>query len=228
MGVAPVRRILGVAGPRIADAHAAGEAGAPVDDEDLAVGAVVKMGEVIPAGRVVAQDDAAGVAQFVDERLVHAHGAGPVEEDEHFHAGAGALREGVGEFLADVARPVDVGLEGDGLAGGADGREHRGEDGVAVAQFGDGVAAEERRAEEGADGAGKLGIVDAIGRDDGVRDLPLAAQEIGQHDKEGDPDDDAEKEEPHAFAAAERGARRTTDKTPKAAGGNAVSAAASR
>jgi hypothetical protein len=221
VGVAPVRRVLGVAGPGIADAHAAGEAHAAVDDEDFAVGAVVEMGEVIPAGRVVAQDDAAGGAQLVDEALVHAHGAGPVKEDEDAHAGAGAGGEGVGELLADVTRPVDVGFEGDGFQGAVDGGEHGREDGVAVEELGDGVAREQLGAEEDADGSGKLGVVDAVGGDDGMLHLALAALEVGGHHKEGHTDADTEKEEPHACAAAGTGARRgTAEETAKAGGGN--------
>jgi len=40
----------------------------------------------------------------------------------HLDAGARALGQGVGEFLADRSRPVDVGLEIDRLAGASDRR----------------------------------------------------------------------------------------------------------
>jgi hypothetical protein len=62
--------------------------------------------------------------------------------------------------VSDVATPVDVGFEGDGFLGGADGVEHGGEDLVAVKESGAGVSGEEGRAEEVGDGLGELRIGD--------------------------------------------------------------------
>ena len=54
--------------------------------------------------------------------FVQGAAAEPVEHHQHLHAGCGALGQRLAEAPADVARPVDVGLEGDRALGRADGR----------------------------------------------------------------------------------------------------------
>lgn len=61
--VAPFVGVASVAGPFVGDADAADEADAAVDDEELAVGAVVDFeggGDVVPVDFVIADDLYAG------------------------------------------------------------------------------------------------------------------------------------------------------------------------
>ena len=146
--LAPVVLLVGVAEPLVRDADAAGEADRAVDDEELAVRAVVEAREGVPAQRVVPLHVDAVALHEVDQRVRHRRGADGVEDHFHRHAGAGALRQRLREEPPDLAVPVDVELEVDGLLRAADGREHRWEDLHAVFQDLHAVAGRHRRAAE--------------------------------------------------------------------------------
>ena len=103
--------------PLVGDAGAADEADAAVDDEELAVGAVVELEDAIPGGRVVEGDLAAGVEERGEVALADAGAAEGVEHDVDADAGAGAFGEGIEVELADLAALEDVGLEVDAVAG---------------------------------------------------------------------------------------------------------------
>jgi hypothetical protein len=79
------------------------------------VGAVVQARQLPPHRLVVALQLDAGIAHGFQGCIVHLHAADEVEHQVHLDAGARALGQRLGEFLADRFRPVDIGLEGDGF-----------------------------------------------------------------------------------------------------------------
>jgi hypothetical protein len=96
------------------------------------------------------------------KRIVHLGAADPVHQDVDLDAGSGAFRQGVGELLADLAGPVDVGLKGDGFGGGLDRAQHGRKDLVAVEQLGRLVAAGDARPQQAAHGAVELRVGHAV------------------------------------------------------------------
>ncbi len=184
VGVAPVVGVLRVAGPFGRDADAAGETDRAVDDQELAVRAVVEPAEPGPARLVVALDLDAGRLHLGDDALVHPLGADPVQHHVHLDAGARAFRQRVGERAADVARPVDVRLEVDGLRRTPDRLEHRGEDAVAVDEDAAAVAADDRRSEQHAHAVEEAFVADAEQVLDPMLDELLAGVQVEdeQHD----------------------------------------------
>ena len=90
--VAPVLGILGIAAPDVGDADTAGEPDRAVDDEHLAVRAVVHPVEVVPDGLVELADADSGVDHRRELIGVELAAAEPIEEDVDLDAGAGALR----------------------------------------------------------------------------------------------------------------------------------------
>jgi hypothetical protein len=176
--IAPVFGIFGVAQPLVGDAHATGEADLAVHHQQFAVGAVVDAAQVVPVQRVVELHFDAGVLHFLQQLVVDALAAGPVDQHVHRHAGARAFLERLGEAFADVARPVDVGLHVDGALRALDGGQHGGEDAVAVLEVLDAVAADQRRPEQSADLAPELGVVDRVAMHDLVLDALFGAHEI--------------------------------------------------
>ena len=186
VGLAPVVGILAVALPVVGDADPAGEGDLPVDDEQLAVRAVVQPPEVIPAQRPIALHAHAGVLHQVEQRRVHLDAAGPVDDDRHRHAGAGAFGQGLGHLPSDLARPVDVGLEADGRAGGAHRRQHGGEDLDAVLQVDHPVAGDDGRAHHHAHLAAELRVAGAVAMRDVAFELLLGHREVhAQDDDDG-------------------------------------------
>ena len=160
--VAPVLRRFGVAIPVVGDTDAAGEADLAVHDQELAVRAVVHAREVVPAKwMVVLYLDTRGY-HAVDEAGLHFLAADPVDQDMDRDAGLRALGQGIDECAADLARPVDVRLEADGLLRALDGGEHRGKYLGAVLEVRDAVAVADRRPEQGAELVQELRIVDRV------------------------------------------------------------------
>lgn len=96
------------------------------------MGPVVEPGDTVPLERPVLADHGTGLLHLGQYLAIHLHGAGPVEDDVHGHPGPGALREGIGELLPDLAGPVYVGVEGDGDRRSPDCFQHGREDLVAV------------------------------------------------------------------------------------------------
>ena len=92
VGVAPLALVARVALPLVGDADAAGEADRLVDDQHLAVGAVVDRPEPEPAHRPEPAHAARRPLHVVDERRVHRSGAPGVEQHAHPHAGLRAAR----------------------------------------------------------------------------------------------------------------------------------------
>ena len=103
--IAPVLVVLRVAGPVIGDAGAAGEADAAVDDQRLAVRAVVDAPQVVPADRVVPRDVAAALLEDLQDLAADARRADRVEQDLDAHAALGGGRQRARELSARSHRP---------------------------------------------------------------------------------------------------------------------------
>ena len=142
VGVAPLVLVAGVALPLVGDADAAGEADRLVDDQHLAVGAVVHLSR---AGAGAAAGTSARArrpaSMLVDERR------GPWGGRPRRRAARAPARPprpgrraASANSRADLALPVDEGQEVDRVLGVVDRVEHRREDLVAVAQDVDAVA----------------------------------------------------------------------------------------
>ena len=146
--VAPVLRVLGVAGPVIGDARAAGEAQPAVDDERLAMGAVVEAPERAGADRVEPRQLAAARLEDLQDLGADGGRAHRVEQDLDAHPVPRAIRQRRGELHADAALPVDVGLDRDRRRRLAHGAQHRGIELVAVVEQPHPVAVDHRHAGE--------------------------------------------------------------------------------
>ena len=104
MGVSPMRRVLSAAGPLLRHAHTASEAGAAVDDQQLAVRALVQGPEMGPVGWMELSNRDVCRRQGCDQTLVvHLRAAYPVQQDMDPHTLAGPLGQCIGELAADVA-----------------------------------------------------------------------------------------------------------------------------
>ncbi len=107
--------VLRIAAPLVGNADTAGKAGLAIDHQQLAVRPVIKTGNVVPVQRPVLQDFDAGLAHFIDLGIFHLAAAHPVQQHMHPHPGTGALGQRFGKLAADVAGPVNVGFEEDGV-----------------------------------------------------------------------------------------------------------------
>ena len=154
--VAPVIFVLGVAQPLVRHTGTAGEPHQSIHDQQLPMGAMIEVVELVPVEWSIEHDLDAGLPEPRDIITVDLVGAGPVDDDVRAHAGPGPIGERRGELAADRRRPVDVALEGDGTTCRADGREHRGKDLVAVIERRDLVARHEAGAEQAPHGAHEL------------------------------------------------------------------------
>ena len=144
--IAPVLGILRIASPRVGDADATCKANASIDNQQLAVSPVIEPINGVPLRRVVTADFHPGQAQLFERGLVDALASDPIQYHVYFDAMARSLCERIGEFAPDVAGPVNVGLERDGLDSRADGEQHRRENFVTIKQCFHAVSIDQRRA----------------------------------------------------------------------------------
>ena len=124
--------VLRVPFPLVVDADAAGEGGEAVDDQELAMGAVVDFLERIPAGLVEGGEAAAGGLQSLDVLLADAAAANRVDDQVHAHAAPRRLFKSAGEELGHFTGRIDVGFEADPSLCFLNGAKHRWKDLVAV------------------------------------------------------------------------------------------------
>ena len=101
----------------VGDADAADETDDVVDDEDLAVGAMVGLAQLLAFDGPKPLHPRTSVLHRLHEFVADAAGAQAVEQDANGDPAFGGLAERLGESSADVARPVDEGEEVDGLLG---------------------------------------------------------------------------------------------------------------
>ena len=100
-------------GPPVGNPRPAGEGDAAVDDQQLAVGAVVEARERIPAEALVRLDPAAGLAQPAHRRAPQAETADRIHDDRHVQSLARPIGQRVDELIGDAARLEDVALHVD-------------------------------------------------------------------------------------------------------------------
>src|ERR671910_849093 len=132
--VAPVVRVLGVAGPLLGDTDAAGEPDLPVHDQELAVGAVLEPLDRVGLRRPEEAHLNAGLAHLLDQLAIHLGRADRVEDHVALYAGARLVAERLRHLDRDFAAPVGVREHVHGLLGVLDRAEVRREDPVAVDQ----------------------------------------------------------------------------------------------
>jgi hypothetical protein len=167
--------ILGVAGPGIRDADAAGESRRSIDHQQFPMRTVVDAVRAVPHGRMKPAHDHAGVLHLRQLGGVELVAAQPIEEHMDLDPGLGAFCERVGKFPADRSRPVDIAFESNGMLRTADRGQHGREDFVAVAQDLEPVAVQDCRAKQHAHRATELLVLHAVLTHDGLLDLLLAA-----------------------------------------------------
>ncbi len=160
--VAPVLRILRLPFPLVGNADATREGYLPVHNQQLAVRAVVHACEVVPVQRAVAVHLDARLLHQVEQILFHFQAADPVQQHVHAHAGPGAFGQQFRHLAADIAGPVDIGFEVDGVPGSADRRQHGGEDFGTVLQITHLVARHDGRAQQYSHLAAELWIGDDV------------------------------------------------------------------
>lgn len=122
----------------------------------------------------------------LQEIAVHLAAAEPIEQHVDFHAGTGALGQRIGEGAADISRPVDIGLETDGLARTADRAEHVGKDFIPVAQRAHPIAFDDLRTEQHAHGSPELRVAGAVKTRHLPLDLLLARDQVHKHEGDGE------------------------------------------
>ena len=202
MHVSPVVGILRVAHPLVGDADAAGECDPAVDHQQLAMGAIVEAVQVIPLQWTVLLDVDATILHFLQQVVLHLDAAGPVDGDVDLDPCLRALLQCIGELLADLPRPVDVRLEGDGLLRTADRLQHRREDLVAVVEVDHMVAGDDARAEQHPHFAPELRVVDGVAVFDLAVEFLLGRREVHhQHGREGGHQGGQEDCPEHTFSA---------------------------
>src|SRR5438067_2758820 len=100
MRVAVVFGRIGISRPFVRDPHTGGEPDLAIDDKQFSMGAVVQLlstGPVIQLKVMKLDDLRTSVAHPFYVLLVDLVGADNVEDDVHFHAIGGTLRQSVGE-----------------------------------------------------------------------------------------------------------------------------------
>ena len=138
--------VLGVARPLLRDAYPAGEADPAVDDQQLAVGAVLQAPHGVGPERTKPAERHSGIAHLVDQRAVHLRSAEGIDDHVALDARARPVAQSLRDIDRDVALPVGVGEQVDRLFGTRDGAEVGGEDLVAVDEQLDVVAIGDGRA----------------------------------------------------------------------------------
>ena len=117
-----------------------------VDDQQLAVGAVLQAPHGVGPERTKPAERHPGIAHLVDQRAVHLRSAQGIDDHVALDARARPVAQSLRDIDRDVALPVGVGEQVDRLLGTRDGVEVGGEDLVAVDEQVDVVAVGDGRA----------------------------------------------------------------------------------
>jgi hypothetical protein len=126
--VPPMFGIRAVAEPLVGDAVAERVADAAVDDQQLAMRAVIEPAKIPPARLTVTGELGTASLQALELRLAGLRSAEGVDEHAHFHPGTRPLAQSIDELRLELARGPHERLEVHGLLGGGDVVEHRGVD----------------------------------------------------------------------------------------------------
>ena len=178
MGVTPLALVLRRAAPLVGDADASRETCLSIDNQHLAVRAIVQARQIPPLRLVIPHDLDTRGFHGRQCSFVHLHAADPVQQHMHFHASGCAFGQCGCKFFPDRPRPVDVGLECDGAPGRANFSQHDREYLIAVEQLFDLVAIKHLRAEQCTERTPKLRVVSCIQPGDLLLDLLFAGAEV--------------------------------------------------
>jgi hypothetical protein len=137
--VAPVGCVVRIAGPLVAHSYATCKADAAVDDQKLAVRAIVQASKVIPGQLVIELYVASRTAGGRQESFVDAARAEPVEQDVNLHAALGGRGQRFAELGADRVAKHEC-FKRDARRCAANGVQHWWEDPVAIDKRGDPIA----------------------------------------------------------------------------------------
>ena len=160
--IAPMLGILCMASPFICYTYAARETVPPINDQQLAMCAVVQFTQLIPVQLVIFFYLDSGLLHLGEQLRIHLVAADPIEKDMNFDACATPFSEGVRKFPADCPGPINEGLEGYGLPGTAYCLQHRRENLIAIQQRFNSIAIQHVRTEHCSHRAGKLRIIGAV------------------------------------------------------------------
>ena len=138
------RRVPGeFPGEALPDVHAAGEGDLPVDDQEFAVRAQVRIGQPQSHDDVAVEDvdRHAALLQIADDARHRIARADRIDQNPHRDAAPARRDQRIGETQPDRIPVEDIGLEDDRAAGARDRFRHRGIGLVTGSQGRDGVAA---------------------------------------------------------------------------------------
>ena len=114
------------------NANAAGEAYGAVNDQQLAVRAIVDAGKVVPAQRPVLAKIDTRLFHCLYRIAVHLLASKPVDQNVDLDACARFRRQRSCETLTDLSGPIDICFEIDRALGAVDRAQHRRKNLVAV------------------------------------------------------------------------------------------------
>src|SRR5689334_3482504 len=97
--------------PLVRDSGTADESNLSVDNQQLAMRAIVVARELVPAGRVIPGKLPAGSCELVKILFVGPHAAERIEYDIYAHAGPGTFRQSIDVASGNLALPPDVGFK---------------------------------------------------------------------------------------------------------------------
>src|SRR5690606_39469832 len=95
-----------------------------VDDQDFAVGSVVRLPHLPPGYGSEPGHLHSGFRHLVDQTVSHLRRTDGIQEDSDLHPRPGPFGQGIRHLAGDVARPVDEGDEVDPMSCQANGSQH--------------------------------------------------------------------------------------------------------
>ena len=204
----------GSSGVHAAEVDPADEGGTAVDDQQLAVVAVVDQPSSLRRqriDRVELEDLHAACPQAIEEGLWRTDGADAVVDQVDLHALRALLQQELGKLPADFVVLDDVALEVDVIGGGADRGKHRRVGRRAVLEQEHAVARRERGADDGLLGG------DMLLEDVQVTRIAIQACKDGRHALRGERSPGAVDLHARGIARSRsRVRRRATARTPAA------------
>ena len=132
VGLPPLVGTAGVSLPLFGYSDTSGEGNLVIDDQDLAMGAMVCLPEFPAGDRPKALDGDPGTCHLIDEVGLHRRAAKSVENHTHANSSTRPFREEVGQLFGDLTGPIDKGDQVNGLLGFGYRVEHGGEDLVPI------------------------------------------------------------------------------------------------
>ena len=141
-----------------------------------------------------------GLLHQVEQVLLHLQAAHPVQQHIHAYASLRALGQQFRHLAADIAGPVDVGFEIDGLLCGSNGLQHGREDFRTILQISHLIARHNRRPQQHAHLAAELGIGNGVAVRQLALELLLGRGEIQRQKPRKQGHKDGDENDPEHFA----------------------------